>query len=88
MSEAIELASSLPLPMPAFDDENNLRRTLSKRQSSKGQRSQPSTTEITSDNVAPYQALPVQGPLISRNYTPALDVLEPDTLHQQASNGG
>ena len=88
MSEAIALASSLPLPLPATDDEDSLKRMLSKRLSQKTQSNIIIDTETSSDNVAPYQALPVQGSLISLNYTPPLAVLEPDNMHKQVRNGG
>ena len=81
MSEAVALASSLPLPVPANDGEDSVRRVPSKRQSLKivsdKQLSNPT------DHVIPYQALPVQGPVISLNYTPALAVLEPDHLRKE-----
>lgn len=83
MSDAIALASSLPLPVPASDGEENLRRVPSKRQSLKSNSSKHLVTEANVDNVVPYQALPVQGPLISLNYTSALAVLEPDHLHKE-----
>ncbi|KAL3157766.1 hypothetical protein ABBQ32_012192 [Trebouxia sp. C0010 RCD-2024] len=84
MSEAVALASSLPLPAPAGDEaDESLRRFPSKRQSLKSHTSKHLTTQTSTDNVAPYQALPVQGPLISLNYTPALAVLEPDNLRKE-----
>lgn len=83
MSDAIALASSLPLPAPAGDSEESLRRFSSKRQSLKGNSGKHLNTQASTDNVAPYQALPVQGPLISLNYTPALAVLEPDNLRKE-----
>ena len=83
MSEAVALASSLPLPAPAGDVEESLRRFPSKRQSLKSNSSKHLTTQTSTDHVAPYQALPVQGPLISLNYTPALAVLEPDNMRKE-----
>ena len=88
MSEAVALASSLPLPAPAGDDaDESLRRFPSKRQSLKNHTSKHLATQTSTDNVAPYQALPVQGPLISLNYTPALAVLEPDHLRKEVCRG-
>ena len=83
MSEAVALASSLPLPAPAGDAEESLRRFPAKRQSLKSDSSKHLTTQTSTDNVAPYQALPVQGSLISLNYTPALAVLEPDNMRKE-----
>lgn len=83
MSEAVALASSLPLPAPAGDVEESLRRFPSKRQSLNSNSSRHLTTQTSTDHVAPYQALPVQGPLISLNYTPALAVLEPDNMRKE-----
>lgn len=83
MSEAVALASSLPLPAPAGVAEESLRRLSSKRQSLNSTSSKNLTTQTSTDNVAPYQALPVQGPLISLNYTPALAVLEPDNMRKE-----
>ncbi len=83
MSDAISLASSLPLPVPASESEETFRRVPSKRQGLKSNSSKSSKTEDSTENVVPYQALPVQGPLISLNYTPALAVLEPDHLRKE-----
>ena len=81
MSEAVTLASSLPLPVPANDGEECVRRVPSKRQSLKIVSDKHLSNPT--DHVIPYQALPVQGPVISLNYTPALAVLEPDHLRKE-----
>ena len=83
MSDAISLASSLPLPVPATESEETFRRVPSKRQGFNSHSSKTLKTENSTDNMVPYQALPVQGPLISLNYTPALAVLEPDHLRRE-----
>ena len=81
MTDPIALASSLPLPLPAGED--GLSRVPSKKQSLSRRASSPRDSQPVSDNVVPYQALPVQGPVISLNYTPALAVLEPDHQRMQ-----
>ncbi len=83
MSDAISLASSLPLPVPASEGDETFRHVPSKRQGLKSNSNKSLKTENSTENVVPYQALPVQGPLISLNYTPALAVLEPDHLHKE-----
>lgn len=83
MSDAISLASSLPLPVPASEGDEVFRHVPSKRQGLKANSSKNLKTENSTESVVPYQALPVQGPLISLNYTPALAVLEPDHLHKE-----
>ena len=83
MSDAISLASSLPLPVPASEGEETFRHVPSKRQGIKSNSSKQLKVENSIENVVPYQALPVQGPLISLNYTPALAVLEPDHLRKE-----
>ena len=79
MTDPIALASSLPLPLIAGDD--GLSRVTSRKQSLSRRASSPSEEQSSDEHVVPYQALPVHGPVITRNYTPALAVLEPD--HQR-----
>ncbi|DBB10043.1 hypothetical protein WJX82_006697 [Trebouxia sp. C0006] len=83
MSDAISLASSLPLPVPASEGDETFRHVPYKRQGLKSNFNKSLKIENSTENVVPYQALPVQGPLISLNYTPALAVLEPDHLHKE-----
>lgn len=81
MSDPIALASSLPLPVPAGDD--GLSRVASRKWSLNRRPSSPRDDSQPKDNVVPYQALPVQGPVITLNYTPAMEVLEPDHQRMQ-----
>lgn len=81
MSDPVALASSLPLPVPAGDD--GLSRVASRKWSLNRRPSSPRDDSQSKDNVVPYQALPVQGPIITLNYTPAMEVLEPDHQRMQ-----
>ena len=39
--------------------------------------------KASQEAVAPYQALPVQGPVITEHMTPALEVIEPGTASEE-----
>ena len=39
--------------------------------------------KASQEAVAPYQALPVQGPVITHHMTPALEVIEPGTASEE-----
>lgn len=45
------------------------------------------TAACSSEPVAPYQALPVSGDLITHNITPALPVIEGNELSQEVGGG-
>lgn len=72
MSSPVHLSSQLLLPPPWAEGGGVVGRTHIK------------LPQKGSDAVAPYQALPVKGP-ITHNLTPAYDVIEPDVSRKEAS---
>lgn len=80
MSTPVELANSAKLPHAV--ERSSKHETVAHDKLSRGKHLQGAETYA----VAPYQAMPVAGPVITHNRAPALDVLEPsDELSHEVS---
>ena len=77
--DAAELTASLPLP-PVLSERATAHRT---EQSNSKRSAHLKTETFHHAAVAPYQALPVAGPVITHNKATALPVIEPDASRSQ-----
>ncbi len=82
MNDPVALATLFTKPTPVGEQLTAKAAALHANQNTSPARQHDDGDGDTSGPVAPYQAKPISGP-ISRNYTPALEVMENHDLNQQ-----
>lgn len=81
MASPVALANEEPLPVPVgrISSASEAERPLADTQALSPERAR-SLKKQASAHVTPYQALPIQGPLVEPRLTPSYPILEPDEV--------
>jgi hypothetical protein len=83
-SEPLLLASELSLPMPVYISSTKADHLIASPKGGSPVATSRAFQHLQQTSSSPWQALPVQGPLVSHDVTPGLPVLEPGDASQQA----